>query len=169
MPQCSVCQKSCKSEQGLIMHMEMKHGSHGVHQGVSAWESQRRQVGELTTGTQSSQVGYQIDGTDFNGYTGRWECSMPGCLKTFSTRNGYQCHLASGAHETPLYQCSGCDRVFRRFADLSAHTTTSSCATGAGARASRAVRTFVHDAQQSQLMLADRSATIEIVVRLALE
>ena len=155
---CNLCSKTCGSEHALIQHMEMKHGSHGVHQGVSAWENQRRQVGELTNGTQSSQVAYQIDPSDFNEYTSCWECSMPGCPKTFSNRNGYSCHLTSGAHESKLYQCSGCDKTFRRFADLNAHTSRSSCATGAGARASRSVRTFMHDAQQSQLMLADRCA-----------
>ena len=91
MPQCGICQKDCKSELGLIQHMEMKHGAHGVHQGVSAWETQRRQAGELTTGSESCPTAYEIDQSDFNMYTSRWECRMPGCQKTFSNRNGYQC------------------------------------------------------------------------------
>jgi ribonuclease HI len=139
--------------------MEMKHGGHLVHHGVATWETARQQEGELTTGVQSYQTAYEVDDADYSSYTGRWHCSMPGCSKDFSNRNGYECHLKSGAHESALYQCQGCGKEFRRLADLNAHATQSSCgaASAGGSRTSRQLRTFVHDAQQSQLMIADGS------------
>ena len=88
MTTCSVCDKVCKSEKGLLQHMEMKHGKHGVHCGVSAWEDARRQAGELTTGAVATNCAYEIDDDDFD-YSDRvWRCSMPGCAKAFSDKNG---------------------------------------------------------------------------------
>ena len=63
-------------------------------------------------------------------------------------------HLTSGAHEESLYRCQGCDRQFRRLADLQQHASSSGCS----ARTTRQVRTFMHDAQQSQLMLTDQAS-----------
>ena len=68
-----------------------------------------------------------------------------------------QCHLASGAHEAKLYQCQGCSKQFRGLADLHQHASNSDCS----ARTSRQMRTFLYDAQQSQLMLADRTVSLE--------
>jgi ribonuclease HI/uncharacterized C2H2 Zn-finger protein len=154
--QCTICQKVCKSAQGLIQHMEMKHGGHVVHQGVSSWEAARRQKGELTTGTASHETLYQIDYSDYDAHADVWRCSMPGCGKIFRNQNGYECHLKSGVHEAKLYQCS-CGKQYRRLADLNAHAESGTCGAASALRASRQVRTFMHDAQQSQLMIADGS------------
>lgn len=154
---CPVCDKICKTEQGLVQHTEMKHGKSGVHQGVRMWEDARRQPGELTTGAASCEVAYVLDDGDWDGYSNVWRCSFPGCAKTFSDRNGYKCHLASGAHEESLYRCQGCARQFRRLADLQQHTSSSGCS----ARTARQVRTFMHDATHQHLMLADRTTYVQ--------
>ena len=88
---CPVCLKVCKSEQGMVQHMEMKHGKSGVHQGVRMWEDSRRQAGELTTGGAAFDTAYEIDDTDWDGFDGVWRCSVPGCSKTFRDRDGCEC------------------------------------------------------------------------------
>ena len=99
---CSICDKVCKSEKGLLQHTEMKHGRSGVHRGVCSWEASRRQAGELTTGVEATQAAYVIDDADYSHYNGMWHCSMPRGGKLFRDKNGYKPCTSTLAALAPL-------------------------------------------------------------------
>jgi len=151
--ECTFCDRTFCTRQGLIAHTEAKHGRHRTHVMMKEWENGRHQSNAITTSDGGGHYSYSIEQSMYDGYRREWVCSM--CDRGFRKKAGLRSHLDSGVHESSRYYCQGCSRGFTTLSGLEAHTRSTTCS----AISDRLIHACVQDAQYNQncLMLTDGS------------
>jgi ribonuclease HI/uncharacterized C2H2 Zn-finger protein len=150
---CPVCAKTLRSEEGLLAHVEAKHGREGVHKGARFWENNRSQSGAFTLAP-GAQNSFHITSQNYDGHHKAWIC--PACNRHFPKKRDLVQHVESGTHDVARYHCQGCGAQFKSAAGLRSHTNQSDC----GAYTGRLMDVMSNDARemQSMLLLTDGSA-----------